>query len=189
MSNASFFLVMKSGPSIGKKFPLDRVELSVGRETGNDITISDAEISRRHALLTRQPDGRYALEDLGSTNGTFVNGKRLTTTHILRAGDTVMFGGNVSLTVEGAVFDQEATMVSAPEPAVREPRVRPPVAAPPPPPPPPEAVEGPEKKRFPTWLMVGCGILLVVCCIVGGVLWYIDTNYLWCEYFLFLPGC
>lgn len=60
----------------------------IGRDLTNDIVINDAEISRRHARLISQAGG-YVLEDLGSTNGTFINGQRLASPYILRPGETV----------------------------------------------------------------------------------------------------
>jgi pSer/pThr/pTyr-binding forkhead associated (FHA) protein len=76
---------MRTGPTPGQVFELSANEMTLGREPGNEITINDAEISRKHARLSLQA-GTYMLEDLGSTNGTFVNGQRLMGPHALRAG-------------------------------------------------------------------------------------------------------
>jgi adenylate cyclase len=62
----------------------------VGRGVDSDLTVLDPTISRRHAELTAGPDG-VALKDLGSSNGTHVNGRRLTTAR-LAPGDSVSFG-------------------------------------------------------------------------------------------------
>jgi predicted component of type VI protein secretion system len=109
MSN--FRLVMRSGPSVGKVYPLDKDEIFLGRDLNNDIVINDPEISRRHSRLFLQGNS-YVLEDMGSTNGTFANGQRLMGTHILRPGDVVTFGERLSLVFESSDFDQDATMVS-----------------------------------------------------------------------------
>jgi pSer/pThr/pTyr-binding forkhead associated (FHA) protein len=85
--------------------------MTVGRDVGNGVVINDAEISRRHARLVTQAGG-YVLEDLGSTNGTFVNGQRLMGPHLLRHGEVVMFGENVSLVFEALQFDPNATVMS-----------------------------------------------------------------------------
>lgn len=76
MAPQTIQLVMRTGPTPGKAFPLSKSEIVIGRDATCDIVINDAEISRRHAKMTMQETG-YVLEDLGSTNGTFVDGQRL----------------------------------------------------------------------------------------------------------------
>ncbi len=108
---SNFRMVMRSGPSVGKVYPLDKNELFVGRDLSNDIVINDPEISRRHARLYAQGNS-YVLEDLGSTNGSFVNGQRLMGPNVLRPGDTVTFGERMSMVFESSDFDQDATVVN-----------------------------------------------------------------------------
>lgn len=108
---SNFRLVMRSGPSVGKVYPLEKPELFIGRDLSNDVVINDPEISRRHARLFLQGNG-YVLEDLGSTNGSFVNGQRLMGPNLLRPGDTITFGERMSLVYESSDYDQDATMVS-----------------------------------------------------------------------------
>src|SRR5947209_8173792 len=55
----------------------------------------DPEISRRHAYVSRDPEGRLTIEDLGSANGTFVNGERMSAPRTLEPGDTVRIGRTV----------------------------------------------------------------------------------------------
>lgn len=142
MAYQSYQLVMKTGPTPGKAFVIDKNELFLGRDVANEVFINDAEVSRRHARLTVQASG-YILEDLGSTNGTFVNGQRLTGPRVLRLSDVIMLGENVSLVFELAPYDANATMLSAPgtvvapqPPPVGEPPPPPPAYVPPPQPPP-----------------------------------------------------
>lgn len=108
---SNFRMVMRSGPSVGKVYPLDKNELFLGRDLSNDLVINDPEISRRHSRLYLQGNG-YVIEDLGSTNGTFVNGQRLMGPNVLRPGDVITFGERMSLVYESSDFDQDATMVS-----------------------------------------------------------------------------
>lgn len=107
----NFRMVMRSGPTVGKVYPMEKSEMFVGRDLSNDVVINDPEISRRHARLFQQGNS-YVLEDLGSTNGSFVNGQRLMGPNILRPGDTITFGERMSLVFESIDFDQDATMVS-----------------------------------------------------------------------------
>jgi len=111
MAEQTFQLVMQMGPNPGKTFELDQKEISVGRDVSNHIVINDPEISRKHARLALQAGG-YFIEDLGSTNGTFIDGQRLMGPHSLRYGETIMFGDKVSLTYKTISFDPDATLIS-----------------------------------------------------------------------------
>ena len=70
-----------------------RAQISMGRATNNDVALVHPAISRQHAKLTRQ-DGEFDIEDLGSSNGTYVNGRRLTPRKAipLAVGDTLRLG-------------------------------------------------------------------------------------------------
>jgi len=70
----------------------------IGRSPGADIVIGDDFVSGRHARLSPSGDGA-ALEDLGSTNGTLLNGARVVAPQSLRAGDTIDIG-NIRLKVD-----------------------------------------------------------------------------------------
>jgi hypothetical protein len=83
MASLKFHLIMRSGPEPGKAYELTNSEIYIGRDIHNDVVINDAEVSRKHARMEIQAGG-YVLEDLGSTNGTFVNGQRLMGPHVLR---------------------------------------------------------------------------------------------------------
>jgi predicted component of type VI protein secretion system len=111
MAPQSYQFVMRTGPNPGKSFPLTKDELSLGRDISNDIVINDAEVSRHHARIYRQAGG-FVLEDTGSTNGTFVNGQRLMGPHMLRPGEMILLGENISLIFEAYQFDPDATIAS-----------------------------------------------------------------------------
>src|SRR3954451_13948726 len=66
---------------------------TIGRE-GCDVNLMDPEVSRRHATI-RDQRGSLGIEDLGSTNGTFVNGSRITAVTVLSDGDEVRLGNTV----------------------------------------------------------------------------------------------
>lgn len=76
-------------PQLGD-FPLTGQRVIIGRLTSSDITIADHNVSREHAAFVREGDG-WAIEDLGSTNGTYVNGQEVQGTR-LREGDRVRVG-------------------------------------------------------------------------------------------------
>ena len=191
---SQFQLIMRSGPTPGAAFMLEGDQLTIGRDATNDIVINDAEISRRHARLTFQ-GGKYVLEDLGSTNGTFVNGQRLAGPRVLKAGEVVSFGEQIILVFEVNNVDVGATVVSPRAAAV--PASSRPIAAPPPPPaeyagsvpasPAPVLAE-PARKTNLTPFIIGAVVLFCLCSCIGA-LWYIDYNYLWCTFFPFISGC
>jgi len=80
-----------AGPADGARFAVDLAGATVGRGAENPIPIPDDGLSRVHARVTHE-DGIYWLTDLESTNGTFVNGARLSAPHPLRGGDTINAG-------------------------------------------------------------------------------------------------
>src|ERR1051326_5473910 len=187
-----FQLVMRSGPTPGAAFTLEGDQITIGRDSTNEIVINDAEISRRHARLTFQ-GGKYVLEDLGSTNGTFVNGQRLAGPRVLKAGEVVSFGEQIILVFEVNNIDAGATMVSPRASAV--PSVSRPVGPPPPAPaeyagsvpasPAPIAAVAPASRtNITTLVIIGVVVLLVICCCVATLLW-VDadpTGARWCTF-------
>jgi serine phosphatase RsbU (regulator of sigma subunit) len=82
-----------------RKFPLEKPVTSIGRSSMNDLPISDKMLSRQHARIVKDDDGGLIVEDLGSRNGTFLNGDRLATPQPLKAGDRITLGG-VTLKLE-----------------------------------------------------------------------------------------
>lgn len=111
-------LIFTQGPLTGQRLEPEG-ELVIGRQ-GAAVTIEDSELSRRHAAV-RPVEGGIEIEDLGSLNGTFVNGRRIDAPTRLAGGDSVKLGQSV-LELEAA--HAPATVASA---------VPPPPAAPPPP--------------------------------------------------------
>ncbi len=92
MAGAS--LVIHEGPGAGSEHPVDG-ELILGRERGTaDLVLGDPGVSRRHARVLPEPDG-IIVEDLGSSNGTYVNGRRISGPVGLGTGDELQLGGTV----------------------------------------------------------------------------------------------
>ncbi|NIM95162.1 MAG: FHA domain-containing protein [Anaerolineales bacterium] len=195
MSPATSRLIVRTGPNPGMVFDLTKEITTMGRDVANDIVLGDPEVSRQHARLTRTPGG-YVLEDLGSTNGTFVNNERLAAPRVLRGGDVVGLSEKVTLDFEFITSETAETVVSpSAEPAVPTPTVReaPPIQAEPPPPqmpsaePPPPVMQQappPDDRTYPQeepkgrspWLAAGCGCLVVIAVLIV-VLWYMDANH------------
>lgn len=108
-------LVVHAGASaIGLNFP-DGIEITIGREIGNTIAPVEAEgLSRRHAKIV-QTDGAWRIEDLGSTNGTFVGKEKISGPREIKTGDRVSCG-KFTFAVEPVQAESEAAVSSAPPP-------------------------------------------------------------------------
>ena len=198
---AQFQLVLRVGPSPGKVYPLLKSEVTLGRDINNEIVINDAEISRKHSRLKIVGNG-YVIEDLGSTNGTWVDEQRISGQYQLSHGDTIRMGDNISLTYEVIGYDADATVASSSAaPATAQ--------APPPqqyqePQQPyqqtprdyqyggrvPETAEAPTILGMNRTLAIVLAVLIVLgLCLIVGLFW-IDSNCLWCEIsWDLLPNC
>lgn len=86
----------EQGERAGQTYRLSRPTVTVGRAQDCDLQLQEQGISRRHARLDRGPQG-WTITDLSSTNGTFVNGRRLAPRegHALRSGDRITIGSSV----------------------------------------------------------------------------------------------
>ena len=115
----TFRLIVRRGPQPNHIHEMSKDIITIGRDITNDITINDPEVSRHHARLTRGGGG-YTMEDLGSTNGTFVNGQRLTGARPLSPGDMIGLGETVTLAYEmtgmAAAPSPMATVAGSPPP-------------------------------------------------------------------------
>jgi predicted component of type VI protein secretion system len=126
------FLIVRSGPRAGERIELVG-ELVVGRENA-DVTVNDDEVSRRHLAVRPHEDG-VELEDLGSTNGTFVDGARLSAVVVLSSSARVILGETeIEIEVEEPEpeFDPGATRLRE-RPPERDATIVAPVPAAPPP--------------------------------------------------------
>jgi DNA-binding response OmpR family regulator len=98
-------LIGQSGPVTGQRWVLSKAEAVIGRDAGCDIIIPDRQVSRRHATL-RRVEGGFELMDLGSKNGTHLNGAPLTGSQRLQDGDLIQ----VALVAKLAYVGSEATV-------------------------------------------------------------------------------
>lgn len=207
---ASFHLVIKAGPEEGKVIDLEKPVQVIGRDNTADIPITDPEVSRKHARITNQ-GGQIIIEDLGSTNGTFVNNQRISSPYVLKPGELIFLGEHVTLLFE-AVQDGEMTIpapgrISRTPPPLQTPVVPQPVATPPAVQPqvqPQQPVQGfqrsdfapapeanpnppvpaPVKKKLPKWavVLIIVAILILIFCVLPLII--VDSMNLWCSGFL-----
>lgn len=84
-------LIVETGKHKGKRMRIPDGESIVGRDEQVGIRIASEEVSRRHCVLISQPE-RLIVRDLGSSNGTFVNGRPITAETILHPGDHLVIG-------------------------------------------------------------------------------------------------
>jgi hypothetical protein len=177
MPPAAYRLVVQTGPTPGTLFELTRDVTTVGRDVTNEIVLGDPEVSRQHARLTRTPAG-FVLEDLGSTNGTYVNGERLAAPRVLTPGDSIGLGENVTLGFESTSPESAATVMGAPSPPPRP--VQQPVVPPHPTPQQPQVhIIEPQSKPAGgsrRWLFAGCGCLILLAACIG-FLFFMDAYY------------
>ena len=97
MTASSAYLIIRHDPTTQQEFPLPEETVTMGREAYNEIVLYDAEVSREHVEISYQ-DGRHVVADKGSTNGTFVNGRRINVPTPLNDGDVIEVGEEVSMT-------------------------------------------------------------------------------------------
>jgi predicted component of type VI protein secretion system len=103
----NYQLVVRKGPKPGQTFPLFAVTTTVGRDPISDIAINDPEVSRQHARISKTKEG-LLLEDLESTNGTFLNGIRLGSNPVkLELGDEIMMGSGLVLILQPVLDTEE----------------------------------------------------------------------------------
>ena len=90
---ANFKLSFKAGKLAGREETFSVNEVIVGRNPAHPLSVNDAQVSRDHLRIFFK-DGEFFLEDLGSTNGTYINGKQVRKPVPLKDGDLVSFGEN-----------------------------------------------------------------------------------------------
>ncbi|MDZ7843262.1 MAG: FHA domain-containing protein [Anaerolineales bacterium] len=181
MEKSRYRLEVIKGFEEGLVFPLDSDEISIGRGEDNDFTIPIAEVSRHHALLIKDDNG-FMIKDLGSTNGTFIDRKKIGGKYLLSAGDVIMLGDAVHLLFK-AEADLDSTLASTPPAPTRVPEPPPPPPEeelinqePPPTSPDPkqgleeiqeEDLEGREAPRPWLWAGIGCLVVIIFLIVLG----------------------
>jgi pilus assembly protein CpaF len=120
-----FTIVISEKGGAERREAFDKNEVNVGRVQGNDLMLPKGNVSKHHARLLYR-DGRFIVTDLKSTNGTYVNGRKISQATIVREGDKIYIGDFVlrlqtglQALAEPSYADVEAAAASAPPPASR----------------------------------------------------------------------
>ncbi|RLD06822.1 MAG: hypothetical protein DRI65_05970 [Chloroflexota bacterium] len=176
MGYKNYRLTIIKGFNKGEVYPLEADEIIIGRGEENEIVLNIAEVSRTHAILTKAEEG-FMIKDLGSTNGTYVDKKKIGGKYLLKPGDTVMLGEAIYMTYQ-ADLDPEETLVTprpeeilAPEVTVVTPKPAEVPSEPAPPTAPRKSrskeqvlskSQVTEEKKGKTWLWAGIGCVVVI---------------------------
>jgi hypothetical protein len=94
-------LVCSAGPASGQEFPLSGDEVTIGRAADATVSVPDTSVSRKHALLRKTEEG-WAISDLGSGNGTIVNGEQVPEEQPLANDDVITLGDSEFQYVDGS---------------------------------------------------------------------------------------
>ena len=108
-----------AGKRLGTRIPVGAEPVVIGRGVKGPGALHDHELSRRHAKVSHV-DGTLLIEDVGSTNGTFVNGVRITEPTLIRSGDVIWLGLSTLMVAEPRVEkkpEEEPTPVEPPAPS------------------------------------------------------------------------
>src|SRR3954453_11001587 len=112
-----FTVVITEKGGAQKRLSFNEPEVTVGRVPGNDVVLPKGNVSKRHSRIVLK-DSRFIVVDLKSTNGTYVNGRKITSPLVVKEGDKIYIGDFV-LTLEGDAA------VQAPTDAMKQPSMLP----------------------------------------------------------------
>ena len=112
-------LIVKAGDEISKPFDLIKEKSVIGRDPNSDIVIEDIEVSKNHLAITRKGN-TFQIEDQNSTNGTFLNGKKLRKPTAIKNGDLISLGKNIVLEFVYEKHDEIPESPEIPKPTLAE---------------------------------------------------------------------
>jgi len=168
-------LTMTRGPGAGRRFDIGAAAVTIGRDAQCAVQVEGTWVSRQHARIA-WTGTEYIVEDLGSTNGTFVNGERVSGPRALKSGDFLQLGEQVELAFEvrvsAPVHEEPALPGMAPSP--RSSAGPPQDYAPPSQPVPVQKESFLRRKSARVWALVVLGILLSL--IIGGGAYYLLSD-------------
>src|ERR1022692_675013 len=112
-----FTIIISEKGGAERRETFDKNEINVGRVQGNDLMLPKGNVSKHHARLLYR-DGRFIVTDLKSTNGTYVNGRKIAQATIVREGDKIYIGDFV-LRLDGGPWGESAAEGAASDDASR----------------------------------------------------------------------
>src|SRR5258707_3278218 len=86
-----FAIVVNEKGGEQKRLEFDKPEVTIGRVQGNDVVLPKGNVSKRHSRIVLK-DGKFIVVDLKSTNGTYVNGRKITSPIVVKGSDKVYIG-------------------------------------------------------------------------------------------------
>jgi hypothetical protein len=158
-SHPAATFTLTRGPGAGRRFDIGAAPVTIGRQDQCEVRVEGTWVSRRHARIA-WTGTEYIVEDLDSTNGTFVNGERVVGPHALRSGDRLRLGEQVEFAFEAhspvAVQEEAALPNMAPPPGRSA--ASPQAQAPPP---------RPKRRGVWVWTLALLGLAVVIAAGVG----------------------
>jgi pilus assembly protein CpaF len=126
-----FKVVITEKGGAQRTLDFDKNEVTIGRVQGNDIILPKGNVSKRHSRIVLK-DNRFIVVDLKSTNGTYVNGRKITSPLVVKAGDKIYIGDFILTLDENAALAGGASPAMSPSPMAAAPMAGPPPMGPPP---------------------------------------------------------
>jgi len=165
---------MTRGPGAGRRFDIGAAAVTIGRDDQCDVQVAETLVSRRHARITWSGT-EYIVEDLGSTNGTFVDGERVVGSRPLKSGDRLQLGQEVELAFQASV---PAPLRETPVPPDIAPSPRSSAGSPQAHAPPPDSIPVQRQsfrwRRIWFWVLPLSGLLLIL--LIGGGVYYLLSD-------------
>ncbi len=106
-------LVCSAGPASGQEFPLAGDEVTIGRAADATVSVPDTSVSRKHALVRKTDEG-WAVSDLGSGNGTLVNGEVISEEQLLSNDDVITLGDSEFQFVDAGAAQASEALAPSP---------------------------------------------------------------------------
>ncbi len=170
---AQLWLKFKDEKGDEQRVAVEGELFTVGRHSANDLTVTDSRLSREHIRIERA-DCDYFVSDPGSSNGTTINGKKLSGPENLKDGDLLDLGGGLQITIEIEAAEQDPA-ADLPEAEAEMSGQQPPAANPPPYAPSPAAA-APANDGIPTSFFILAPLLGIMVLVIVGVLIFLFSG-------------